>query len=137
MNKNLYKNIVNLLGSAGQKWLDDSSMILNHLSKYWNLFDISPVSNMSYNYVAKSTQNGENIVIKISPKSSMIDDEIKALKYFEGNGFIKLLDHNEEYNAILLEQALPGISLKDIKQNQIEIYSRALSKPIILSLNYV
>ena len=128
MNKNLSKNIVNLLGSVGQKWLDDLPIILDQLSSYWNLSYINPVYNMSYNYVAKSMQNGKNIVIKISPKPSMINDEIKALKHFEGNGFIKLLDFNEEYNAILIEQALPGISLKDIKQNQIEIYSDVIKQ---------
>ena len=56
----------------------------------------------------------QRVVLKISCDVKSIIDEEQALHYFAGNGAIKLLDYNEQYYAMLLHQAIPGITLKSI-----------------------
>jgi streptomycin 6-kinase len=39
---------------------------------------------------------------------------VNALNYFNGEGSVKLIDYNAEHNALLLEQAISGITLKSL-----------------------
>ncbi len=109
----LIKNVTNTWGDKGKAWLNQLPILIEFLSKHWSLTDIQPVTNLSYNYVAKTTQNNNTpVVLKISCGEQLITDEYKALQHFDGSGSIKVLDINTEHNALLLEQAIPGHLLK-------------------------
>lgn len=114
MNK-LKTNNINLFGARGERWIKNIPKITEYLAQKWQLTKIVPVDNMSWNYVAKVYSNTHGFVcIKISINETLIDDEIKALKYFDGHGMIKLIDHDTEFHALLLQQAIPGKSLKEL-----------------------
>lgn len=111
--KTLEKNIINLFGKTGRKWLDSLECTVEKLAQLWHLTNITPVSNMSWNFVALAIQkNNRPVALKISCDPKLIRDEYKTLKHFNGHGAIKVLDINTQYNAILLEQAVPGHLLK-------------------------
>jgi streptomycin 6-kinase len=111
----LRTNIINIYGETGKKWLLDLNQTIKVLQKYWNLKEIESVNNLTYNYVARALDYKNNhVILKIGIDKKNINDEIKALKYFFNNGSIGLLDYNQEYNALLLEQAIPGITLKSL-----------------------
>lgn len=113
--KTLMQNITNIYGKKGQEWLDNLPKIVEALSNYWKLTNIIPVDNMTYNYVVKATTHeNQRVVLKISCDEKSIIDEEQALHYFAGNGAIKLLDYNEQYYAMLLHQAVSGITLKSL-----------------------
>lgn len=106
-------NIKNTWGKIGENWLLKLPSIIEVLAKQWSLVEIKAVDNMNLNYVALATQEGKTpVVLKISCDQALILDEYKALKYFNGQGSIGVIDINVEYNALLLEQALPGTLLK-------------------------
>ncbi len=85
------------------------------LTKLWSLSKIEPVENMTFNYVAKAKKYNElPVVLKISCDESAWIHEKKALDYFNHQGSIAILAHHQEYHALLLEQAMPGISLKSL-----------------------
>ncbi|MCP5369385.1 MAG: aminoglycoside phosphotransferase [Rickettsiaceae bacterium] len=127
----LEKNNINLFGKRGKQWIQSLPKITESLSKKWQLTDIVPVENMSWNYVVKahSKKHGP-VCIKVSVDENLISDEIKALEYFNGFGMIKLIDHDTELHALLLRQAIPGKSLKDLyqsnKEEPIAIYASVI-----------
>lgn len=106
-------NIKNIWGESGEMWLSQLPDIIDALSKQWSLSDINPVSNMTYNYVALATQAADiPVVLKISCDENVFNDEYKALAHFNGHGSIKCLDKDNAQYALLLEQAVPGNTLK-------------------------
>ena len=54
------QNITNIYGKKGQEWFDNLPKIVNALSNYWQLTDVIPVDNMTYNYVVKATTQGKS-----------------------------------------------------------------------------
>lgn len=110
----LEKNVKNTFGEAGLKWIRSLPIIVEKLSDYWSLTNIAPANNMSWNYVVYAIQNNhDHVVLKISCDQTMLESEFRTLKHFDGHGAIRLIDHHSEYQAILLEQAIPGYTLKE------------------------
>lgn len=117
----LTKNILGIFGEKGQLWLANLPNIVNTLSEHWELRNLTPVDNMTFHYVAKAqTLSNQDVVLKISCDSKLTKDEKASLEYFDGCGSIRLIDYNEKYNALLLQQAIPGIVLKSFYPMQVE-----------------
>ena len=113
--KTLKQNIANLYGSKGKDWIANLPAIVTALANHWGLSEIIPVSNMTFNYVAKAIlSTGEPVVLKISYDKQSIINEKRALTYLGLHGSIKFIDYNSTYNALLLQQAIPGITLKSL-----------------------
>lgn len=136
----LEKNIINSLGSKGQAWLNNLPLMIEKLSKLWCLTDIAPVNNMSWNYVATGLMhNKESIVLKISSDKQLIFDEFQTLQHWNGHGAIRVIHFQPEYQAMLLERAIPGTLLKewhpDSSEKTIPVYAAVVkaiagSKPL-------
>src|SRR5579871_2301489 len=76
---------------------------------------------MTFNYVAKAiTSTNKFVVLKVSCDGETIANEKQALEYFDGNGAIRLLAENNKYHALLLQQAIPGVTLKSLYPSQID-----------------
>jgi streptomycin 6-kinase len=117
----LTRNIINIFGETGKHWIANLPRIANELADDWKLNHIVPVDNMTFNYVAKaSTGSNQPVILKISCDEQSISNEIQALKYFGSSGSIQLIALNEKYHALLLQQALPGTTLKSIYPSQVE-----------------
>lgn len=121
---NLQKNII--YGEYGKNWLLKLDQIIERLKKKWFLKDIMPIKNLTYNYVVKAL-NKKNvpIIVKICCDKKVFNDELKTLQFFDGKGAVKLYDYNSEYNALLLQQAIPGITLKSLYPNKLEFVMNA------------
>ncbi|WP_133129845.1 aminoglycoside phosphotransferase family protein [Legionella yabuuchiae] len=116
--KALQQNIANLYGSKGTDWIANLPAIVTALANHWGLSEVIPVSNMTFNYVAKAIlSNGEPVVLKISHDKQSNINEKQALTNLGSQGAIKLIDYNSTYNALLLQQAIPGITLKSLYQD--------------------
>lgn len=127
----LEKNIVNLAGKKGKLWLASLPKVIAELSAFWSLTQVKPVTNMSWNYVASAVQYHKfPVVLKISWDGQLINAEYLALKHFNGRGAIQVLDKHEEYNALLLVQAIPGDSLKLLLMQEQENTIRAYAEVI-------
>ncbi|MFJ1269582.1 aminoglycoside phosphotransferase family protein [Legionella lytica] len=117
--KTLKQNIINLFGVQGAEWIINLPTLITALTTHWGLSEVSAVSNMTFNYVAKAKLNtGEPVVLKISYESQSIRKEQQALTNLGSRGVIKLIDYNRKYNALLLQQALPGIRLSFLYPEQ-------------------
>ncbi len=116
----LEENIVSLWREQGQQWLDDLPAILADLSSKWCLTNLRPVDNMSWHFIARAdSAEFSAVCLKIGPDCDVLKDESRALDYFNGQGMVKLLGQDQDYNALLLKQAIPGQTLKDIASRDI------------------
>lgn len=111
--KNLTQNIKNVFGKEGEDWLSKLPSLVEMLCTHWNLSHVTPVNNMSFNYVAKAIMNADQpVILKIGCDKKSINAERQALTYFAGQGAVKLIDYSDDSNALLLQEALPGKTLK-------------------------
>lgn len=114
--------IVSTFGNIGKKWLNSLPDIISNLKNEWSLSNIIPVGNMTYHYVAKAIQHESiPVVIKIGCDTKLIQNEAALLQHFNGDGAIDLIDCNEKYSALLLEQAIPGYSLKSLYPEKLDL----------------
>ena len=121
------KNILRIWGKQGEIWLSGLDKTIDQLKEHWNLTDLKPVENMTYNYVAKALKDSkEQVVLKISCDIDEVEREYGVYQRHKDNSFVHLFDFYKNKKALLLQQAVPGFSLKsvylDSPDNTIKIY---------------
>lgn len=109
----LRQNVQAVLGDQGTTWIDSLASIVEHLASLWQLTDIRPFQNLSYNFVAVaySHQLGALVVLKICLPDGSFLQEKEALLSYNGFGCVALRDWYEAHHALLLEALEPGTSL--------------------------
>lgn len=108
--KELEKNIINLYGEQGKKWLGNLSAFVDQMKIAHGLSNLKPIQNLSYNYVLSGLQDSQPVILKLSFDTDALKREANVLKAFAGFGVIKVLIARN--GMLLLERAVPGISLK-------------------------
>ncbi len=83
---------------------------VSKLAELWDLSDLAPYDNLSYNYTLSGYQASQPIVLKLSLDEASLENEITALNAFSDYGGITVLNHQKD--ALLLQRAVPGTSLK-------------------------
>jgi len=111
----LTQNVIHILGESGKTWIANLPKTTETLVDHWSLTSLIPISDLTFNYVIKATyNNNQPVVLKIGFDADAIISEKQALAHFDGNASIRLIDYNKKYNALLLQQAIPGTSLKSL-----------------------
>jgi streptomycin 6-kinase len=125
----------------GAQWLEDLPALVEGATRRWGLTEISPVPNLSYNFVAfakvrpsppapfdsPSASSGcqlraaplpagevGEVVLKIGPPNDELASEIAALRLIDGEGCCRLLDADDEHYTLLLERLRPGRMLSEL-----------------------
>lgn len=123
-------NVINTWGDSGAIWLDNLDSVIEKLSAQWGLTDILAIPNLTYNFVAEAKQNNKVVILKVSHDSIL--QEYSVLNYNNKRGMISVLNADNDSNALLLEKAHPGLSLKkrlDLTVlNKMAIYSEVVNK---------
>jgi len=124
------KSIMNMYGEKGRKWIAEIPDITAKLAKKYNLTELKPVSNMSYNYVASGYLNEKPIILKLGLNAEALAKEEHCLQAFANFGVVNIF-FSEEY-ALVIEQAIPGVTLKGYfphrEEESIEITSSLIKK---------
>ena len=55
---------------------------------------------------------GDLLALKIGLDHDVAANEYRVLNYFNGSGTVKVIDYDATHNALLLERATPGTTLK-------------------------
>lgn len=108
--KTFEQNIINLYGEKGRRWLDHLSNHVAQLANTYGLSNLKPVNNLSYNYVLSGLQGPQPIILKLGLDIDGFKREAAALMAFEGSGVVQVFSENT--GLLLLERAVPGISLR-------------------------
>lgn len=81
------------------------------IAKKHNLSGLTPVDNMTFNYVASGYQNDNPIILKIGLNSKALAKEASCLKAFAKHTAAEVMACDE--NMIIMQRAVPGSTLKD------------------------
>ena len=119
-----------MYGDKGKQWLIRLPHLVKDLAHKWDLENLKPFEDLSYNYVLSGFCKKQPVVLKVSPDSTRLKREAAALKVFAGQGAVSILRETED--ALLLEQAIPGTSLKNHfphkDQEAVEIVCHIMNK---------
>ena len=103
-------NIINIYGEYGRAWLSGLPQLVGMIAFEYDLSDLKPVSNLSYNYVLSGSHGAQSIILKLSPDIEGLNREAAARLAFAGSSAAKVLAVND--GMLILECAVPGDSLK-------------------------
>jgi streptomycin 6-kinase len=108
------RNIKVAFGEEGRNWLSRLPSLLDDAARRWGLTTIQPVGNLSYNYVAFARRGSEEVVLKIGVPNLEFISEMTALRIFNGDGAVRLLEADAQNYMLLLERLRPGKMLADL-----------------------
>lgn len=116
--------IRNTFGEDGKRWLADLPALIDEAAQRWGLTDITPVGNLSYNFVAYAKRPvsplrfAQDVVLKIGVPNRELSSEIAALRLYNGEGACRLYKSDPEAGMLLLERLLPGAMLCDYADDE-------------------
>ena len=97
-------------GAACLAWLDDLPFILDELEQEWHLRVGDPMEGGTTSFVAPVTlANGTHAVLKLAMPAATdgwetLEHEARALQAAQGKGCVRLLAHDRQRHALLLER---------------------------------
>lgn len=111
MNLSAYflRTIQDTFGDNGSVWLAELPTIIAACEERWSLMVEAPFPNLSYNFAAPARkEDGSELVVKIGVPRPEISREIEALRKYDGQGSVRLVEAVPEQGILLLERLRPG-----------------------------
>ncbi len=103
---------------AGRAWLDAVPRLVRECAKAWDLRLGDPFPNAHVSLAIPATlPDGSDAVLKVQFPDRESELEATALARWDGDGAIRLLAHDAERHALLLERCLPGTPLSQLGQD--------------------
>ena len=119
---NLPANFINIIentfGEDGKQLIANLPVLIEEASHRWDLTDVQPFPNLSYNFVAFAKRGDDNVVLKIGVPRDELTSEIAALRLFNRQGACRLIDYDEEKGFLLLERLQPGAMLSTLEDDE-------------------
>jgi streptomycin 6-kinase len=103
------KNNINLYGEAAKKWVNKLATITASIESKYQLNGLTPVANMSYNYVLSGYQKKTPIIVKIGLDVEGLKREADALDAFARCGACQVIAKDK--GVLILKRAMPGNTL--------------------------
>ena len=92
-------------------WLERVPQLLSECAEEWGLSLGEPYAQGAAGYALRAERAGELVVLKLIYPHREAEHEAEALRVWDGDGAVRLLDHDEERWAMLLERCEPGTLL--------------------------
>jgi streptomycin 6-kinase len=96
---------------GGKLWLADLPRLVADLAREWDLKLGPPYEAANVSYVAPVARGAERMVLKVQWPHEECLHEADALLTWNGDGAVRLLAHDIERHALLLERCSPGTCL--------------------------
>ena len=114
-----FVRIVREKGEAGETWLRNLPALIAECEARWDVRVDEAFPELSYNFVAPATRaDGSAVVLKLADDGEAREEEIDALRIFDGRGACRLLEVDETRGAMLLERLLPGTELRTLADDE-------------------
>ena len=112
------RTIIEIHGKSGAEWLSRLPGVISDCERRWSLTAQPPFGNLSYNYVAPARRSdGAPTVLKLGVPNREFRTEIEALRLFDGDGSVCMLDAEADQGCLLLEYLKPGTPLSDVEDD--------------------
>jgi streptomycin 6-kinase len=114
---NFIHNIRGAFGQEGEDWLENLPNLLRSAAEKWDLTLGEPLL-LSYNYVcAAQRADGAEVVLKLGVPNREFLSELTAIRYFNGDGCVRLLEADDEKYMFILERLRPGEMLASLEND--------------------
>lgn len=101
---------------GGTAWIAALPGRVATLATAWHLDAIgAPFPGANVSYVVPARQAGRAVVLKLQWPHEECRYEAEALAVWNGQGAVRLLDHDPRHHALLLERCVPGGALSDAR----------------------
>lgn len=112
------QNIRSSFGPTGETWLQNLPRLLHSAAEKWDLTLGEPLL-LSYNYVcAAQRADGTEVVLKLGVPDREFISELTALRYFNGDGCVRVLEADDAQYMFLLERLRPGEMLATLADDE-------------------
>jgi len=100
----------------GDLWLDALPSLVEACAERWSLDLGEPWTNSvaSLTMPAVRRDEGERLVLKVQYPDREGEREAEALRRWQGDGTVRLVDHDANARALLLERCSPGTPLSTL-----------------------
>jgi streptomycin 6-kinase len=95
----------------GKRWLADLPNRVAELAHDWDLIVGAPYEGANVSYVVPVLRGTKEMVLKVQWPHDECTHEANALRVWNGNGSIKLLEYDADRHALLVERCTPGTCL--------------------------
>jgi streptomycin 6-kinase len=110
-----------IFGENGVDWLAHLPEILLKCRKKWGLSEGVLCPNLSINYIEYTqSSTGEAVAIKIGVPNAELFTEMDALRLWDGDGAVRLIDSDQALGALLIHRVNPGTLLWQLRDNRKE-----------------
>ncbi|MDA1347607.1 MAG: hypothetical protein O3A47_01885 [Chloroflexi bacterium] len=107
--KGLIQAINGHYGEAGAEWLDRIPEFIEACQDSWSLRVLQPFPELTFHFVMRAVQaEGTEVVLKLGVPDREFRMQVEALRAFDGDGCVRLLDSEVDLGAMLLESLRPG-----------------------------
>src|SRR2546423_13405682 len=102
----------------GAAWVGRLPRIVDECVERWSLKVGVPFSDAYTSLVLPATsEDGSAVVLKIQFPDRESEHEAAALAHWDGDGAIRLIEHDPVRHALLLERCDPGTPLSELDQD--------------------
>ncbi len=98
-------------GLRHDDWLQRVPQLLSECAEEWELRLGEPYAQGAAGYAVRAERDGEPVVLKLIYPHREAEHEAEALRVWDGDGAVCLLDYDAERWAMLLERCEPGTLL--------------------------
>jgi streptomycin 6-kinase len=105
-------------------WLELLPTTLREVQRKWSLTLDAPLESdeASCSYVAPVLRaDGTPAVLKLAMPHTEGQDEIKGLRFWDGNPTVRLYEANDDLGAMLLERCTPGSALRRLPEPEQDV----------------
>ena len=103
-------------------WLTQLTDTLKQVQAKWSLTLADPIHDASCAWVAPAVRaNGAHVILKIAVPHMEAAHEIQGLRFWDGDGIVRLLEADENLNAMLLERCEPGTPLRVLPETEQDV----------------
>ncbi len=124
---------------AGREWQARLPDLLAEYARRWSLTVLPPFLNLSFNYVApvvraEGTEAGTEAVLKTGAGLKELRSEIAALRWYDGQNSVRLLDADHERGVLLLERLKPGTPLTTLADEANDAQATSIAASVMRGL---
>jgi streptomycin 6-kinase len=100
----------------GAAWLERLPQLVAECAAAWSLDLGEPFRGSNVSLAAPATTaDGADVVLKVNFPDEESEHEADALQHWDGDGAVRLLAHDPERRALLIERCRPGTPLWEIR----------------------
>ncbi len=97
-----------IYGQEGKEWLTKLPTITHALAQRWNVTNLTPCENLTFNYIVFGKRGTQDVALKIGLDPDEPREELEALQALQSPSVPRIFEHDLSQGAFLIERALPG-----------------------------